>query len=175
MSMNQNKRRCLKTTYAARVFYARMIWDEMKPGGFISDIITEQTKGRSLGLRIPLLLHGYLRHMNGRTGTTFVSIETLAEDMGYAGNGHDLYKCRKLLEKAGFLTHTKGRGRGAEYALSVPVTLVDRYEDSNGSDYEDITDYLQPEVLDGTENKKPKKEPVSTPYMEDPWKGSLDS
>lgn len=170
--MRKKPRRRIKTNYAARVFYQRVIWDEMTPGGFISDVIIERTGGRDLGLRIPLLLCGYLRHMNGRTGTTFVSLAKLAQDMGYSGNGHDLTKCRNLLVKSGFLTKTKGRGNGAEYALSIPVDLVEKYDGSNGEEYEDITDHLEPEVYEGdipTTSHSPQQGAPIT----DPWAGTL--
>ncbi len=100
--------------------------------------------------------------------------------MGYSGSGHDLTKCRNLLEVYGFLTHVKGKGRTVEYALSVPVVLIDKYENANGDEYEDITDFLNPDTLRGDEHKENRqekkhvnKENLAGGVTKDPWGDSL--
>jgi hypothetical protein len=145
--MDIKPRRRLKGDYEARVFYSRIIWEELKPGGLISDVIVERSGGKDLGHRVPLLLHGYLRHMNGRSTTTFVSLKQLSQDMGYSGGGHDLRKCRDLLMKVGFLTKIGTRSRTDELTLCVPEELVGKYANANGEGYEDITLYVEAETL----------------------------
>ncbi|MEU9191866.1 hypothetical protein [Streptomyces hundungensis] len=174
MKMDAEPRWLLKPTYDVKEFWSRILLDEFAAGGWIA---TTAPKFQREHLLWALSL---VRHVNGRTGETFISNAELAEKLGYAGNNHPGPEAVEVLTRMGFFTANGKRGRARVLKLSVPEYLITRNEYSNlvESTMGELilgTTYIKPTPPGGTkkevvrrkgEEKSPKSEESSSKYGE---------
>lgn len=109
----------LKATYDVKEAWSQMLFQEFGPGGCIPE-----TYGEKFGREHLLWALAICRHINGRTGETFVSNSTIGQMLGYTGNNYPGTAAVKMLVELGMLTENGKRGRAKRVRLSIPTHLA---------------------------------------------------
>jgi hypothetical protein len=109
----------LKATYDVKEAWCQMLFQEFGPGGCIPE-----TYGDDFGREHLLWALAICRHVNGRTGETFVSNSTIGQMLGYTGNNYPGTAAVKMLVELGMLTENGNRGRAKRVRLSIPTHLA---------------------------------------------------
>lgn len=161
--MEVEPRWLLKPTYDVKESWSRVLIDEFASGGWITLNMPEFQRKHLLWTL------SLVRHVNGRTGETYIGSAKLAEKLGYAGNNHPGSETIDMLTIMGFFTENGKRGRARVLKLSVPDCLITRSEYSNLAEStmgDLITDvkYVKPTPPGGTKKEvvRSKREEPST-------------
>ncbi|MDE3722479.1 hypothetical protein PWG71_13880 [Nocardiopsis sp. N85] len=140
--MEIQTRRLLDRAYAdAVILWQRMVFQEFKkPRGLLNG---EDCTRNALHLSTAISWH-----INGRTNLSQVGITRISQDLGFSGNGHNLYGQLDILLESGVLTQRGKKGRAPRLALSVPCVLVDELAGTKNDGFRALTDSLALEIVD---------------------------
>ncbi|WP_160050889.1 hypothetical protein [Nocardiopsis sp. FR4] len=140
--MKAQPRRILDRAYAdAVILWQRMVFQEFKkPRGLLNG---EACMRNALHVSTAVSWH-----INGRTNLSQVGITRIAQDLGFSGNGHNLYEQLDILLESGVLTQRGKKGRAPRLALSVPCVLVNDLAGTKNDGFRALTGSLAPEVVD---------------------------
>ncbi|WP_143831983.1 hypothetical protein [Nocardiopsis sp. CNR-923] len=140
--MEVQPRRILEIAYAdAVVLWQRMVFKEFKK---TRGLLNGEDCTRN-ALHLSTAISWYI---NGRSNLSQVGVTRIAQDLGFSGNGHNLYGQLDILLESGVLTQRGKKGRAPRLALSVPCVLVDELAGTKNDGFRALTESLAPEVVD---------------------------